>query len=137
MLTRATHIGEGRFQFVDFRRTEDGTGLEPVPAGLENGDGASPHAVTSSFLFGAVASCFGQAILYAAGRLGMDEPEGLVLTVEGSQHREKFQLGGLTVTIEAKASREDLEAMTEMAKSYCFVSNSLACPVRHVVIARS
>lgn len=134
MLTRATHLGEGKFNIVDVY--EDDSEVAVTPVGVQGGESGA-HSIASRFMLGAVASCFGQAVLYSAGRLGLDEPDDLVLSVEGSKDKEKFQLGGLTVTVEARASRDALEAMTDMAKKYCFVSNSLTCPVRHVVIARS
>lgn len=134
MLTRATHIGEGKFNIVDVY--EDDREVAVTPTGVQGGESGA-HSIASKFMLGAVASCFGQAVLYSASRLGLQEPDGLVLSVEGSKDKEKFRLGGLTVTVEARAAREALEAMTDMAKTYCFVSNSLTCPVRHVVIARS
>ena len=133
MLTRAIHLGEGKFNIVDVY--EDDSEVTVTPTGVQGGKGA--HSIASKFMLGAIASCFGQAVLYAAGRLGFDEPDDLVLSVEGSKDKEKFQLGGITVTVEAAARQGDLEAMIDMAKDYCFVSNSLTCPVKHVAIARS
>lgn len=133
MLTRATHLGKGKFSIID---VSDEHERAITPEDLR--DGASErNSAASTFLLGAIASCFGQAVLHAADRLGMDEPGSLTLSVEGAKDKEHFQLGGITITIEARAAQEDLEVITDMAKSYCFVSNSLTCPVKHVVIARS
>lgn len=135
MLTRAFHIGGGKFTLVD--SCGDGAGDLSGTSPATQGNEPEQRSTASEFMLGAVATCFGQALLFAANRLGMDEPEGLVLSVEGHKDKEKFQLGELVITVEAGARQDDLEHMTEMAKRYCFVSNSLTCPVRHVVIARS
>ena len=128
MITRATHLGNGRVDFRD--EDEQGRPLPPQdPAQRDE------HAATR-FLLSSIASCFGQAVLYAGGKDGFAVLD-LEVSVQAEADMDNFRLKSVVVTVEAKGPQETLEKIVETAKDYCFVANSLVCPLRHVVIARS
>ena len=91
------------------------------------GEGLGP--MPSELLLWAVASCFGQAIRYVAARR-RQAMEGLSLEVSGVKDAKAFCFVEIVIAVSAAVPQELLESIVHLAGKYCFVTNSLATPVR-------
>lgn len=124
MIIRARHLDEWRLEIQAGNHSiiSDQT---PEYGGTDTGP------MASELLLSAVASCFGQAVLYVAERMHK-EIEGLRLDVEGVKDRKEFRFGTISITLWADCPLELLEKAANMAKKYCFVTNSLCVPLEVV-----
>lgn len=91
------------------------------------GEGLGP--MPSELLLWAVTACFGQAIRYVAARR-RQALEGLSLEVSGDKDAKAFCFGEIVISVSAALQQELLESIVHVAGKYCFVTNSLAAPVR-------
>ena len=113
------------------RLVHDGNGNFP---GAESFSGLRDETTGLQFMLASVAQGVGEAFVHAAGRRG--KPMGRCsISVESAPDRESFAKKGLLVTVEAQGEPAELESMVSEALSHCFPAGSLACPLRHTVIA--
>lgn len=90
---------------------------EPPEAG---GTDAGP--MPTELFLASLAVCFTMAVHHAARKRGMELPD-LAVRVRGDY--EGLRFSRLRVEIHSRHSREELEAILELAISYCYVSNTL------------
>jgi putative redox protein len=95
---------------------------EPESAGGEDG-GAMP----TELLAASLASCFALALGHVARKRERDLP-GLTVTVEGRRPGRELRYDRFTVTAVADVPQEELEALIERARRFCWVSNTFADP---------
>jgi len=93
---------------------------EPVEAG--GGDGGM---MPTELMFAALASCFCLAVAHVARKRGRELP-GLQVTVDGRRAGTELRYGRLRVCTAAAVDEQDLAALVERAKPFCWVSNMLA-----------
>ena len=91
------------------------------------GHGLGP--MPSELLLWSVAACFGQAIRYVAARR-RQTIEDLSLVVSGLKDPKAFCFGEITIRVSGSLPKDLLESIVHLAGKYCFVTNSLATPVR-------
>jgi len=91
------------------------------------GEGLGP--MPSELLLWSVAACFGQAIRYVAARR-RQAIEGLSLEVSGVKDAKAFRFGEIVIGVSAALPQKLLEGIVHLAGKYCFVTNSLATPIR-------
>ncbi len=96
------------------------------------GQGLGP--MPSELLLWSVAACFGQAIRYVAARRRQAVAQ-LSLDVSGVKDTGTFCFGEIVITVRAASPRPLLDALIRQAKRYCFVTNSLATPIRIEIAA--
>ena len=128
MIVTATSLTETAFALAS-----DMHSLVTDQAPDYGGEGRGP--MPSELLLWSVAACFGQAIRYVAMRRRR-ALAGLTLEVEGTKDAQAFRFGEIAITVRAAVPRPLLEAIVQQASRYCFVTNSLAVPVRCVVISK-
>lgn len=97
------------------------------------GEDLGPMA--SELLLSAIASCFGQSMLYVASRMRRQISE-LCLDVESEKDAEHFRISEVSVSIRAKCDPDVLRKVADMAKKYCFVTNSLSADIRFSYVIR-
>jgi putative redox protein len=95
---------------------------EPEHSGGEDG-GAMP----TELLAASLASCFALALGHVARKRERELP-GLTVTVEGVRPGRELRYGRLTVTATADVPPEELDALIERARRFCWVSNTFAEP---------
>lgn len=129
MIVSAIHLDEWRFEIRagKHRLVSD---QRPEYAGTDQGP------MASEMLLCAVASCFGQAIVYVAERMHKSIPN-LSLEVEANKDQKAFRFADVTITVKADCELAVLEKATAMARKFCFVTNSLAIPVEVVCLVPS
>ena len=104
---------------------------EPVPAG-----GGDLGMMPTELLCAALASCFCLALAHVAGKRGVELP-GLRVAVDAERLGKELRYGRVRVAVAASAPQEDLEALLERAKPFCWVSNMLADDVEVDHVATS
>jgi putative redox protein len=95
---------------------------EPPDCG---GDDAGPTP-TELFL-SSLASCFTMAVAHAARKRGVELAD-LAVRVQG--HYQGLRFDAITVEVLSSHPPEELDALVERARSYCYVSNTLRNEVR-------
>lgn len=85
----------------------DGTGLMP-----------------SELFLCSLGSCLGQAVAYIAKKKRL-ELKGLTLEVEAEKDQEFFRYNHIRVRVQSDNADNVLGKVLELAKKYCFVSNTL------------
>lgn len=126
MIIRATHVESCRFTL------ESGGHVVTTDQAVEyGGEGRGP--MPSELLLWSVAACFGHAMLYVASRM-RKEINGLVLEVSGVKDRKHFRFAGIDIRIQCSQPVENMDRIVQLAKEYCFVTNSLAVPVSCEVV---
>jgi hypothetical protein len=114
--------------------SHDGSGnfcIEPQP--LDWGEENSPAL---RMLLSSILSGIGQALLFEAGKAIIPLPD-LRLTVAGKAEGNTFTQEGLHIIIEVAGAQDTLEHLASAALAACFPKGALACPLHHIVIARS
>lgn len=91
-------------------------------------------AMPSELLLWSIAACFGQAIVYVAGRT-LNPVEGLSLEVQGDYDPDGFRFSDVTIRVSSRNPIEYMEQVAQTAKEYCFVSNSLSVTV-HIEVEK-
>ncbi len=86
------------------------------------GDGVGP--MPSELLLWSIASCIGQSIVFVASKKGL-ELKNLRIHVEGNKNSETFRLDSIDVNIRTDNKSNVLEDILDIAKKYCFVSNTI------------
>jgi uncharacterized OsmC-like protein len=121
VIIRATHLDEWRLEIEAGKH-------RIITDQTEEYGGTDTGPMSSQLLLSAIASCFGQSVLYVAERMHK-EIAGLRLEVEGDKDRKEFRLGAVRITLRADCPQALLVKIAPMAKKYCFVTNSLGVPV--------
>lgn len=123
MKISALHDGSGNFCML------------PLPQAPTEKDSPALRMLLFSILAG-----IGQALLFEAGKALTPLPR-LWLTMEGNMEGQAedgaFTQEGLYLTIEAEGVQSVLERLSAAALAACFPAGTLACPLHHIVIARS
>jgi putative redox protein len=85
--------------------------------------GGTDAGPTPTELFlSSLASCFTMAVAHAARKRGIELPD-LAVRVRG--HYEGLRFDRIIVEVLSSHLREELEALVQRARSYCYVSNTL------------
>lgn len=87
----------------------------------------------TELLMCSIASCFGYAMQFVAGRM-RKTIDNLVIEVDGEKDFKNSTFSQITVTAGADMDTGTLTKIAELAKKYCFVTNSLSVPVEIVII---
>jgi uncharacterized OsmC-like protein len=93
---------------------------EPLDAGGED-RGMMP----TELIFAALSSCFCLAVAHVASKRDIELAD-LRVSVDAERVGRELRYGRVRVQIEAVAGDEDLAALVERAKPFCWVSNMLA-----------
>ena len=86
------------------------------------GDGTGP--MPSELLLWSIASCIGQSIVFVASKKRL-ELKNLRIHVEGKKNNETFRLDSIDVYIHTDNKSNVLDNILDIAKKYCFVSNTI------------
>lgn len=89
----------------------------------------------TELLMCSVASCFGYAMHFVAGRM-RKTIDNLVVAVDGEKDFTNSTFSQITVTASADMDTDMLTKIACLAKKYCFVTNSLSVPVEIVILPR-
>jgi len=125
MKVQARHAGGSVFELASSRHNAiadqspeyGGNGLGPMP---------------SEYMLWSIAACFGQSILFAADRM-RQKVESLTLEVRADKDKTAQRFGAVTIAVGSAGSAAQLEKLVQMAKRYCFVTNSLSVPVHCII----
>lgn len=93
---------------------------EPAWAG-----GTDAGVMPTELLAAAIASCFCLAVAFAAGKRGRQLP-GLQVVVRAQRAGRELRYESFEVEAQAQVPDEELAALMEPARRWCWVSNSLA-----------
>jgi len=127
MMIQARHTGATVFELTS---GEHKAITDQSPA--YGGEGRGPMA--SEYLLWSIAACFGQSVLFVAGKM-RKKIEGLTLEVKANKDQAEQRFEAVTITVGGSAdSPAQLEKIVQTAKRYCFVTNSLSIPV-HCLVA--
>ncbi len=118
MKVTAMHIEGFRFEMVS-----DSLTIISDQAEQYGGEGTGP--MPSELLLWSLASCLGQSIAYIAKKKRV-EIKNLKLEVKGKKDMDDFRYGEIGVLVSGDMPPDELNKMLELAKKYCFVSNTLA-----------
>ena len=82
-----------------------------------------------------LASCFCLALVYVAKKKRI-EVKDMRVNVRGEKDLKNFLFSRLIVEVDSSLSLEILEGIINLAKKYCFVSNTVSksCPIEYVII---
>ena len=97
------------------------------------GEGLGP--MPTEYLLWSIAACFGQSVLFVAGKM-RKKIEGLTLDVRANKDLSQQRFEAVTITVGCTAFDAPLEKILQLAKQYCFVTNSLSIPV-HCIIEKN
>jgi len=118
MRVEARHLSGFRFEL----RSGDKVAVSDQRAEF-GGEDTAP--MPSEFFLFSVAACFGQAVAHVARK--MREPlADLRLAVEGEKDARAFRFRRVAVTVEVSCQAAKLPRIIELARQYCFITNSLA-----------
>jgi len=79
----------------------------------------------SDLLLWSVASCFGMSVSFVAER--MHRPlAGLELEVSGTKDPNSIRFGKLHIAVMARCPEEKLRSIVQLARKYCYITNSLS-----------
>jgi putative redox protein len=95
---------------------------EPPEAGGEDG-GFMP----TELLFAALASCFALALGHVARKRELELP-GLRVDVQAERAGRELRYDRVIVSASADVPAEELAALVERARPFCWISNTLASP---------
>jgi putative redox protein len=93
---------------------------EPVELG-----GGDTGPMPTELFCAALASCFCLAVAHVARKRSLELP-GLRVTVEAERAGRDLRYDRLTVTTDADVDAETLARLVDRARSFCWVSNTLA-----------
>ncbi len=112
------HIDNFKFNVIS-----DAFGISIDQAFEYGGDGTGP--MPSEILLWSVAGCIGQTIIFIADKKNL-ELKNLEIHVEGNKNNQTFKLDSIDVHIHSDCKSDVLENILNMAKKYCFVSNTIS-----------
>ncbi|MEE8484908.1 MAG: OsmC family protein [Nitrospinota bacterium] len=118
MKVTAKHIEGFRFEMVS-----DSLTIISDQAEQYGGEGTGP--MPSELLLWSLASCLGQSIAYIAKKKRV-EIRNLKLEAQGKKDMDDFRYGEIGVLVSGDLPSDELNKMLELARKYCFVSNTLA-----------
>lgn len=98
------------------------TAAEPPEFG---GDDSGP--MPTELLAAALASCFCLAVAWAAGKRRVEVP-GLEVDVRPHRAPGEPRHGAYDITVRSSGSADDVARAVDLAKRYCWVTNTLARP---------
>ena len=93
----------------------------------EDAGGADGGFMPTELLFAALASCFALALGHAARKRDMQLP-GLRVDVSAERAGRELRYERVVVSARADVPHEDLAALVERARRFCWVSNTFAAP---------
>ena len=125
MMVRARHVSATVF---DLTSDEHKAITDQSP--MYGGEGRGPMA--SEYLLWSIAACFGQSVLFVAGKM-RKKIVGLTLEVRANKAHAEQRFEAVTITVGSAGSPAQLDKIVQLAKRYCFVTNSLAIPVHCLV----
>ena len=96
---------------------------EPETAG-----GGDSGMMPTELFCASLATCFCLAVAHVAAKREIDLP-GLRVAVEAERQGRELCYGRLRVEVSAAAEEEELAALVARARSFCWVSNTLAADV--------
>jgi len=116
---------------VDVRARQFTVPIDEAPEFNGEDTGMMP---TELFLC-SLASCFCLALVYVAKKKRI-EVKGMSVMVKGEKDLRNFQFSRLLVEVESSIPPQILEGVINLAKKYCFVSNTVSksCPIENVII---
>jgi len=116
---------------VDVRARQFTVPIDEAPEFNGEDTGMMP---TELFLC-SLASCFCLALVYVAKKKRI-EVKGMSVMVKGEKDLRNFQFSRLLVEVESSIPPQILEGVINLAKKYCFVSNTVSksCPIEYVII---
>jgi len=116
---------------VDVRARQFTVPIDEAPEFNGEDTGMMP---TELFLC-SLASCFCLALVYVAKKKRI-EVKGMSVMVKGEKDLRNFQFSRLLVEVESSIPLQILEGVINLAKKYCFVSNTVSksCPIEYVII---
>ena len=81
-----------------------------------------------------LASCFCMAIIYAAGKIRL-EVKDMKVDVTGEKDVQNFYFTKCIVEVKSSAPSEKLVKAVELAKKYCYVTNTIkrCCPIEYSI----
>ncbi|MGH2707718.1 MAG: OsmC family protein [Actinomycetota bacterium] len=89
--------------------------------------GADAGPTPTELFLSSLASCFAMAVAHAARKRGVELAD-LAVRVRG--HYQGLRFNSIVVEVLSSHPREELEALVQRARSYCYVSNTLRNEVR-------
>ncbi|MGH7900470.1 MAG: OsmC family protein [Thermodesulfobacteriota bacterium] len=115
---------------VDVRARQFTVPIDEAPEFNGEDTGMMP---TELFLC-SLASCFCLALVYVAKKKRI-EVKGMSVLVKGEKDLRNFQFSRLLVEVESSIPPQSLEGVINLAKKYCFVSNTVSksCPIEYVI----
>jgi len=107
----------------------------PVDEAPEYG-GEDTGMMPTEMLLCALASCFCLAIVYVAKKNGLEIPD-LQVIAKGKKDLKNFSFSHFTVEVKSSMTTETLEGLVNLARKYCFVSNTIitSCPIEYKVMS--
>ena len=84
--------------------------------------GTDQGPTPTELLLSSLAVCFTMAVAYAFRKHGVELPD---LAVRASADYEVLRLSRFRLHVHSSHPRQEIEALMDQAKSYCFVSNTL------------
>lgn len=86
--------------------------------------GADAGMMPTEVFFAGLSSCFCLAVAHVAAKRGVELPD-LRVTVDAERVGRELRYGRIRVEVAAAAGDDDLTALVERAKPFCWVSNML------------
>lgn len=82
-----------------------------------------------------LASCFCLALVFVAKKKRI-EVNDMCVNVKGKKDLKNFLFSSLIVEVESSLSPQTLEGVINLAKKYCFVSNTVSksCPIEYIAV---
>lgn len=111
------HVENFKFDVISDRF---GMSIDQAPE--YGGDGTGP--MPSEILLWSVAGCIGQTIIFIAEKKNL-ELKNLKIRVEGKKNNQTFKLDCIDVHIHSDCKSDVLGNILNMAKKYCFISNTI------------
>lgn len=117
-------LGDYRTE-IDIRRLHHLQGDEAPEYG-----GQDTGPMPTDLLLAAVASCMCLAVAHVARKRRMTLGT-IKVDASAEKHAQEFRFGSIELFIQADLPPDQLEPLVELARRYCFVSNTLieGCPV--------
>jgi len=98
-------------------------------------NGEDTGMMPTELLLCSLASCFCLALVYIAKKKRLEVKDMRVI-VKGEKDLRNFQFSRLFVEVDSSIPPQILEGVINLAKKYCFVSNTVSksCPIEYVII---
>ena len=97
-------------------------------------NGEDTGMMPTELFLGSLASCFCLALVYIAKKRRL-EVRDMSVNVIGEKDLKNFLFSKLTVEVDSSLPPETLESVINLAKKYCFVSNTVSkgCPIEYTI----